>query len=96
MEEEIQGTSKNEELKHPMGRKRTKVMDARVEVDANKIKVAGASLEAQEKRNRLIEEQHESLLLISKKDDRDQVVRKYIQIKRRRAFECLKASKATN
>ena len=75
-----------------MGRKRAKAVNARSEVEENKIKVAEASLAEQKKKNRLIEEHHELFSFTSNTDNSDPLVREYMQIKRRRALDRLKAS----
>lgn len=83
-----------DEYKRPIGRKRAKAADARAEIDCKKLKVAEASVAAQEKKNKLIEEHHEILLFTAKPDENDPLVREYMNMKRRAVLERMKAAEA--
>ena len=70
-----------------MGRKRAKTEDAKTDLCAKKVKIAEATLNAQEERNDLLKYQQEMNIFTCTYDASDPVVNEYITTIRKRALE---------
>lgn len=88
----IEAAAGFEPYSRPVGRKRAKQLDARSELDRKNLKVAEATLKAQQERNELIRTHQEMLLFTSTSDASDPVASEYMKIMRKRALERLKTS----
>lgn len=75
----------------PTGRKRQKEMDQKGAMDIKKLKVAQATLEAQQERNILMKTHQEMLLFTTNPDSSDPMVMEYMSIMRARVLNRLRS-----
>lgn len=92
---EIEG-SEAESFRRPIGRKRSKALDSKAELDAKRVKIAKETLDAQKERNQLLRTQQEMLLFTSSVDKSDPIVGQYMSIMRKRALDRLKQSETSD
>lgn len=86
--------NESESFRRPLGRKRAKACDAKIELDAKRIKIAREALDAQKERNELLRSQQEMLLFTSQVDTTDPLVKEYMDIKRKQALDRLREQNA--